>query len=400
VPNQSPRSQRAARRSSNNKEAQSSTEPLTRFKAPLEASLAQISPVKAAKAFTKPPATYVGGKSPVSVKAFKSFKSELVKPNGVGTSDMQGLIARAAEKGSLGNTRARPPELSGTESPFPSINDASSSSALSTPPSSPGVEILEYLRKDSATAVCPVCKDQVDREFLEEFNNGKRLRSRQQFRFCKAHKARSARSEWAAKGLPEIDWSNFDRRLQKYHPIIDDIVKGTRASFYRNAAEDRMNQLKAMTVQHMWDDTAGVDGVSPGYYGSRGARLMYVSPILFYPVFLQSLPASRHPLSRSGSSLTVRSSENLTSNFASKLRRRAPTDKTISTGGVAAYIQSVLAPELAVLLVMDDMKTDADNARAILKDSTDIGNLVNEEEDDVIDIVEPEEDPLALDSGV
>jgi hypothetical protein len=371
-----------------------------RFKAPLEASLAQISPVKAAKTFTKPSTTYVGGNSPVTVKAFKSFKSDLSKRDGVGTSDMQDLVALAAEKGNLGNTRARAPEMSATESPFPSINDASSSSALTTPPSSPGVEILEYLRKDSATEVCPVCKDQVDREFLEEFNNGKRLRSRQQFRFCKAHKARSARSEWTAKGFPAIDWSNFDRRLQEYHPIIDDIVKGTRVSFYRNAAEDRMNQLKVMTVQHMWDDTASVDGVSPGYYGSRGARIMYVSPTLFSPVFLQSLPPSRHPLSRIGSLLIVRSSENLTSNFASKLRRRAPTDKAISTGGVAAYIQSVLAPELAVLLVMDDMKTDAENARAILKDSTDIGNLVNEEEDDVIDNVEPEEDPLALDSGV
>lgn len=400
MPNQSPRSQRAARRSSNGKEAPVSTEPTARFRATLEASLALISPVKAAIRFTKPPATYVGEMSPVSVKAFKSFNSNLAKPNGVGTGDMQDLIARAVENGKLGNTRARPPEFSATESPFPSINDASSSSALSTPPSSPGVEFLEYLRKDSATAVCPVCKDQVDRELLEEFNNGKRLRSRQQFRFCKAHKTQSARSEWAAKGFPEIDWSNFDRRLQKYHPIIDDIVKGTRASFYRNAAEDRMNQSKVMTVQQIWDDTAGVDGVSPGYYGSRGARVMYVSPPLFSTVFLSSLPPSCHRLSRTGSSLIVRSSENLTSNFASKLRRRAPTDKAISTGGVAAYIQSVLAPELAVLLVMDDMKTDAENARAILKDSTDIGNLVNEEEDDVIDIVEIEEDPLALDSGV
>lgn len=366
----------------------------------MEASLDQNSPVKAAKAFTKPPAASVGGNSPVSVKTFKMFKSDLVKPDRLGTSDMQDLIARAAGKGNLGNTRARPSDLSATESPFQSINDASSSSALSTPPSSPGLEILEYLRKDSAMAVCPVCKDQVDREFLEEFNNGKRLRSRQQFRFCKAHKARSARSEWAAKGFPKIDWHNFDRRLQKYHPIIDDILKGTRASFYRNAAEDMMNQLKVMTVQHMWDDTASVDGLSPGYYGSRGARAMYVSPTLFSPVFLQSLPPFRLPTSMIGSCLIVRSSENLTSNFASKLRRRAPSDKVISTGGVAAYIQSVLAPELAVLLVMDDMKTDAENARAILKDSTDIGNLVNEEEDDIIDVVEPEGDPLALDSGV
>lgn len=286
MPHPSPRSQRAARRFSNGKEAPSSTEPTARFRTPLEASLAHISPLKTAKTFIKPLATYVSGNSPVSVKAIKSFKSALAKPDGVGTSDMPDLIAQTAEKGKLGNTRARPPELSATDSPFPSIDDASSSSALSTPPSSPGVELLEYLRKDSATAVCPVCKDQVDREFLEEFNNGKRLRSRQQLRFCRAHKARSARSEWTAKGFPEIDWSNFDQRLQEYHPIIDDIVKGTRSSFYRNAAEDRMNQSKAITVQHMWDDTAGVDGVSFGYYGSRGARLMYVSPTSSSLVFL------------------------------------------------------------------------------------------------------------------
>lgn len=259
-----------------------------KFKAPLKASLAQISPVKAPITFTKPPDTCVGEMSPVSVKLFKSFKSNSTKADGIAAGAVQDRIARTAKNRKLGNNRARHPGLSATRSSFPSINDASSSSALSTPPSSPGVENLEYVRKDSATAVCPVCKDQVDRDFLEEFNNGKRLRSRQQFRFCKAHKARSARSEWAARGFPEIDWSNFDRRLQKYHPIIDDIVKGTRSSFYRNAAEDRMNQMKVMTVQHMWDDTAGVDGVSSGYYGSRGARVMYVFPPSFSTVFFWS----------------------------------------------------------------------------------------------------------------
>ena len=40
---------------------------------------------------------------------------------------------------------------------------------------------------------------------------------------------------------------------------------------------------------------------------------------------------------------------------------------------------------------MDDMNTDEENARAILKDSTDIGNLLNEEEDDVIEVENEDE---------
>ena len=46
-----------------------------------------------------------------------------------------------------------------------------------------------------------------------------------------------------------------------------------------------------------------------------------------------------------------------------------------------------------MLLVMDDMKTDEEGARAMLRDSTDIGNLLNEEEDDIIDVVDLDEDP-------
>ena len=98
--------------------------------------------------------------------------------------------------------------------------------------------------------------------------------------------------------------------------------------------------------------------------------------------------------------LTAHRFENLTSNFASKLRRLATSDKVILNGGVAAYIQAVLAPELAVMLVMDDMRTDEEDARAILRDSMDIGNLLNEEEDDIIDVVEPDKDPLGLASDV
>lgn len=72
------------------------------------------------------------------------------------------------------------------------------------------------------------------------------------------------------------------------------------------------------------------------------------------------------------------------SRFARKLRRLAALDKLISSGGVSRYVQAVLVPEMAVLLVMDDMKVDEEKGREVLRDSVDIGNLLNEEEDEII----------------
>ena len=59
---------------------------------------------------------------------------------------------------------------------------------------------------------------------------------------------------------------------------------------------------------------------------------------------------------------------------------------------MAAYIQAVLAPELATLLIMDDMGVDEENARVILRDSIDIGNLLNEEEDEAIDVLNDDDE--------
>lgn len=70
--------------------------------------------------------------------------------------------------------------------------------------------------------------------------------------------------------------------------------------------------------------------------------------------------------------------------FASKLRRRAVTDKLISTRGVSEYVHAVLVPELGVSLIMDDMSVDEEKAREVLRNSVDIGNLLNEEEDEII----------------
>lgn len=82
--------------------------------------------------------------------------------------------------------------------------------------------------------------------------------------------------------------------------------------------------------------------------------------------------------------------ENIISHFSHKIRRRAASDSLVSTGGVSAFVQAVLTPELAVMLVKEDMKTDDEGARAVLRDSAEVGHLLNEEEDEVIQDPESE----------
>ena len=47
------------------------------------------------------------------------------------------------------------------------------------------------------------------------------------------------------------------------------------------------------------------------------------------------------------------------------------------------------------MLVMNDMKTDKERARSILRDTVAIGNLLNEEQDEAIHVIESD-DELAL----
>ena len=226
----------------------------------------------------------------------------------------------------------------------------SSGSELSTPPDSP------------TKARCPLCKGLVDRDWFEEMTGCRRLTVKQQYGFCRAHKIASAHNDWRQRGYPDIDWPHFDERLTAYHPAIDHLLQGTKPSFYRNALEDTLKAGKDRTLKQSMLRGHDLEGFSPGYYGSRGAKMMV---------------------------------DNIIARFSPKLRRLGGSDKIISTAGVSGYVQAVLASELAILLVMDDMKTDEDGAREVLRESVEIGNLLNEEEDD--DVVRRDMTPESVD---
>ncbi|KAI9720036.1 MAG: hypothetical protein M1812_003163 [Candelaria pacifica] len=231
-------------------------------------------------------------------------------------------------------------------------------SSLSSPPASPILnssqarELITIPDSSSGngTTRCPLCKALVDEDLLDELRYGRRMGVQKQARFCRTHKKRSAAEEWKVRKYPDIDWDRLDARLKSYHHILEDILEGRRTSYYKDILKDSIASGRDRTMaQSMGGD--GFHGLTPGYYGPRGARKMM---------------------------------DNIMRAFSPKLRKLATTDKAISSRGVSGFAQLVLVPELAVLLIKVDMHVKEERAREILEDSIEIGDLLCEEEDDEI----------------
>lgn len=253
--------------------------------------------------------------------------------------------------------------------PFTNISSSplSQVSSVSTPPQTVDHSPLEPSHAFDPTsshmdqAECPLCKELVDLALLEEFTLGRnRLLLREQTAFCKAHRRKEADTRWVSSGLPEIRWNLLNRRFQKHHIEIEGILDGHQSSTFRDALSRRVESGKDRTLfQAMSSETNSSRNLTPGYYGSRGARLM---------------------------------TENLMSAFSRKLRASSATDPLIASGGgVSSYVQAVLVPELAVRLICDDMSVGMERAKELLEQTSELGELLNEEEEDMAKVLTRQE---------
>ncbi|TVY54966.1 hypothetical protein LCER1_G002920 [Lachnellula cervina] len=190
-------------------------------------------------------------------------------------------------------------------------------------------------------ARCPMCKKPVDPEDLRAFGN---MNTRKQEKFCQSHQKKTAQEEWELKEYPEIDWEKLGSRISKHYSFIRRVINGGE-SHYRDLLEDKVNAGKDRSLMKM------TSNLTPGYYGARGLRAI---------------------------------SENIMLEFTSLIKKKAVKDRRISSRGPTAFVQSVLVPEVAVLLIMEDMHVKADKAREILDDSAGIGELIHEEIRDVV----------------
>ncbi|KAH6690396.1 RTC4-like domain-containing protein [Plectosphaerella plurivora] len=187
-----------------------------------------------------------------------------------------------------------------------------------------------------------MCYLPVDRELLRSFSKGKILTMRQQMKFCNLHKEQSAKDIWKKRGYPSIDWSGMNRRLKRHHRLLGQIING-QESHYRTDLAEKLAKGQERTLRKTERSLA------PGYYGNRGLRLM---------------------------------SEHIIQHFSERLREKAVDDPVISGRGTTVFVSKVLVPELATRLIMEDMSVELGEARNILLQSVDMGELL---QDDVAD---------------
>ncbi|KAJ5084656.1 hypothetical protein NUU61_009235 [Penicillium alfredii] len=251
------------------------------------------------------------------------------------------------------------------------LDDGSPASSLSTALSSPSSPIFGGISREEGLpdgsdrqpspprkALCPMCKAEVDPEMLLRFEAQPKQRVREQQHFCASHKQDSAEKEWKAQGYPEIDWDTFDERVQRHFSGLERFMVPDCSSYYRNILDSTLKSGKAKNFRLTLAGD-GLETISCGYYGTKGAGKILQAVIDRYSL---------------------------------KLRRLAASDHIVKTAGVAGYAQTVLVPELAVQLVKEDMGVADDSARQILRESIDLGEKLNPTLDDVVPLPAEAED--------
>jgi hypothetical protein len=215
--------------------------------------------------------------------------------------------------------------------------------------------------RDFSTSRCPLCHSKIDQVHLETFNFGRRLNIRDQQRFCQEHKHRDAEKQRQEKEYPSIDWPSLtNNRIPKHIAVLSGILKRTLPSHYRDRLDAAMQEAKTRrkSLQRYLKDGV-VDEAKHGYYGPKGARIM-------------------------GHTITTHMSE--------ALKQELKRDKVVRAAGVGGYVNAVLVPELAVRLVMEDMGlADEQRARDVLSESSNVGILLNADDENVIREEEGEE---------
>ena len=202
----------------------------------------------------------------------------------------------------------------------------------------------------TAEARCPMCNQPCDATELKKWGT---MNTRQQERFCRSHRRHTAEKKWSSKGYPEIDWEKLDSRISEHHDFVKAILNGADCH-YRKTFEEMVAAGKGRSLRKMDAN------LTPGYYGSRGLNTI---------------------------------SEHVIREFSGLLSKRSVKDRLISKRGTTAFVQSVIVPEVAVQLIMEDMSVNHVEARDVLTESSDIGELVHEEiRDVVVEMVENSED--------
>lgn len=192
---------------------------------------------------------------------------------------------------------------------------------------------------------CPMCDELVDPGLFEQYTAKGRMSIKNQTSFCRLHKRKDAENVRSSKGYPKVDWTILESRFSKHEERLGRILEGEQSSHYADRLMEHVEAGKNRTLLRTEEN------LTPGYYGPRGLRVM---------------------------------ADYIVERFSETLRKRTIEDHLISSRGYSGYVQAVLVPELAVHLIMDDMHISESEARKVMLESSDLGELVHEETRDVV----------------
>jgi hypothetical protein len=220
------------------------------------------------------------------------------------------------------------------------------------------IEEIDATQLGPDSYICGICNIRLLLETLYAFETSFPKANIKEYKyqkwFCGYHRSATAREVWKERGYPDIDWLKLDERVERHHEHLLGVLEGSKPSIYRDRLRQQLDSGDGKSALSAFTEANNQDGQSsactPGYYGPRGEKLVM---------------------------------EHVTTHFAKRLRELATTDPLIASfgvkGGVSGFTQSVLVPELLVSLVMEDMKVGPSQARDMLQNSKELGELLSQE---------------------
>ncbi|KAJ9157392.1 hypothetical protein NKR23_g573 [Pleurostoma richardsiae] len=191
---------------------------------------------------------------------------------------------------------------------------------------------------------------------LQSFSKKPRMSIGQQTKFCRMHKKKEAEEEWHSRGYPEIRWDKLESRIADHRRFLANLIEGG-ASHSADLLERNIKTGKSRTLFKT------EESLTPGYYGLRGLRAM---------------------------------TEGIIKQFSALLKKRAVQDRLISARGHTSYVQTVLIPELCVEFIREDMRVDEKSARAVMKESRALGDLLNDDKGDTVHKLDEDSDEQVI----
>jgi hypothetical protein len=248
----------------------------------------------------------------------------------------------------------------------------SSQPASSAPQENYG-ELKDYIEQLPEEEVegsrCPICRAPVKKDDYWDYWKGKDKTVKNQNTFCRSHKTKSAWEEYRSEGYPDMNWDALPQRIKKHRMDLFKILNNDRSSAYRDryepialtgkaaAVPSRRKDLPEHVQQELESYALDDQSTYPGYYGPHGRRLI---------------------------------TETVMKELKNEIKNCS--DSVVQGSGPATFVQAVLVPEAAIMLIMEDCGVDRQEAEEIREKTYDLGMLLNEEIDDKVEVHEQSDD--------